>query len=130
MRLPSLDPEHLCLLRVVHDTYSMLKRAKKIPGLSLSCLGPGMPFSILEKSSAAAPNPRGAEQICCLSGLPAPGSSNLPRLPVRMNSGVIAALVPGYGGGSATDFNRLPCYERWTVEKSAVDVNRFFAKVG
>jgi hypothetical protein len=29
--------------------------------------------------------------------------------PSHSDSGFIAVLVSGYGGGSATDFNRLPC---------------------
>jgi len=42
------------------------------------------------------------------AGLPAPGSSYLPSLPILMDSGFIPAFVPGYGGGSATEFHRLP----------------------
>jgi len=45
-------------------------------------------------------------------GLPASESSYLPRLPIPLwwNSDIRAAFIPGYGGGSATDSHRLPCY--------------------
>jgi len=57
----------------------------------------------------SAPGPRGAETSASRAGLPASGSSFLPRLPIHfMDSGVPAAFVPGYGGGTATDSHRLP----------------------
>jgi hypothetical protein len=54
------------------------------------------------------PRPRGAKLSLLKAGLPASGSIYLPRLPILADSGFIAAFVPGYGGGSATEFHRLP----------------------
>jgi len=46
--------------------------------------------------------------ISLKAGLPASGSSYSPRLPALASSGLIAAFVPGHGGGSATESHRLP----------------------
>lgn len=45
-------------------------------------------------------------------GLPASGSFYSPRLPIPLvrNSDILAAFIPGYGGGSATVSHRLPFY--------------------
>ena len=46
----------------------------------------------------------------CQAGLLAPGSLYLPTPSHLVNgeSGYLRAFVPGYSGGTASDFNRLP----------------------
>ena len=87
--------------------------AKKIPEPGHLLTKPGDAVFHPRTSLFATPNPRDVCQTETFSGIPAPGSSYSPRLPIVSDSGEylmdIAALVPGYGGGSATDFNRLPC---------------------
>ena len=89
----------------------------------------GRRFSSLLCQSAQCPVLETKREQKLLSGLPASGSSYLPgyfmenpheypgspRLPVSFIHTTVAlshtgyaAFVPGYGGGSATDFNRLP----------------------
>jgi len=57
--------------------------------------------------------PRTASANHLEAGLPAPGSFYSSGLPVRVGFRVggqwqVPAFVPGYGGGTATDFHRLP----------------------
>ncbi|OPY62454.1 MAG: hypothetical protein A4E57_03982 [Syntrophorhabdaceae bacterium PtaU1.Bin034] len=74
---------------------------------------PGMPFSILRNKNATVPLPRGTSlckparrssgfRIILLAASSHPALSG--------NSDMAAAFIPGYGGGSATDSHRLPCY--------------------
>jgi hypothetical protein len=41
-----------------------------------------------------------------MAGILAPGSPYLPRLPILVDSGIVAAFVPGYSSGTATEFHR------------------------
>jgi len=74
--------------------------------------GPGMPFSILRTKKGPSLYHGDKPTFSLREGLPASGSSYLPRLPIPLerNSDTGAAFIPGYGGGSATESHRLPCY--------------------
>ncbi len=62
------------------------------------------------------PFPRGSDSEKVLrAGLLASRSSYRPRLPTLLGQWQRAAFVPGYSGGSATDFHRLPCSGPWAT---------------
>jgi hypothetical protein len=65
----------------------------------------GMPFSSTVQFAAFLI--RGRKQQICL-GLPAPDHP-VPRLPINQTV-ALCGFGPRYGGGSATDFNRLPYF--------------------
>lgn len=47
-----------------------------------------------------------------MAGLLAPGSSFAPRLPILLDSGIVAAVVPGYSSGTATASHRTSLAQR------------------
>jgi len=79
---------------------------QKIPGPNKQARGYRFQSSVICRSI---PGPRGAEflrfdeQVFRL-----PDHSTCRAFPSLSDSGIITAFVPGYGGGSATDFHRLP----------------------
>ena len=83
---------------------------KKIPGPKTIRSGDAV---FILRVGGGLPLSTGGRSICKVrEGLPASGSSYLPRLPIplKRDSDTFAAFIPGYGGGSATDSHRLPCY--------------------
>lgn len=55
-----------------------------------------------------------------MAGLLAPGSSFAPRLPILLDSGIVAAVVPGYSSGTATASHRTSLAQRTKNDRAGV----------